>query len=112
MEFGPSRSTRFARAVAEARKGDPAVAEIEPGRFRARFALEREAGVYAALAALIQRVWRWRASEVYEEEETVSPHHAKEMAWCASSPGLVRYLPVPVLLRGVPPVRALSAVRC
>ncbi len=85
VEFGPSRSTRFARAVAEARKGDPSVAEIEPGRFQARFALEREAGVYAGLAALIQRVWRWRASEVYEEEETVSPYHAKEMAWCASS---------------------------
>lgn len=85
VEFGPSRSKGFARAVAEARKGDPSVAEIEPGRFRARFALERDAGVYAALSALIQRVWHWRASEVYEDEETVSPYHAKEMAWCASS---------------------------
>ncbi|MEX2203585.1 MAG: hypothetical protein WD965_05810 [Actinomycetota bacterium] len=85
VEFGPSRSKRFARAVAEARKGAPSVAEIEPGRYRARFALDRDASVYAALAALIQRVWHWRASEVYQDEETVSPYHAKEMAWCASS---------------------------
>ena len=85
VEFGPSRSTRFARAVAEARKGTPSLAEIEPGRYRATFVLDRDAGVYAALAALIQRVWRWRASEVYEGQETVSPYHAKEMAWCAST---------------------------
>jgi hypothetical protein len=84
VEFGPSRSKRFARAVAEARSA-PSFEETEPGRYRATFALDRDAGVYATLARLIQRVWHWRASEVYEGEETVSPYHAKEMAWCASS---------------------------
>ncbi|MGH9322198.1 MAG: hypothetical protein ACRD3V_20225 [Vicinamibacteria bacterium] len=85
VEFGPSRSAGFPRAVAEARRLADEFSEPEPGRYRARFALEKDARAYAALAAVIGRVRGWRASEVLEEEEAVSAYHAGEMAWCAAS---------------------------
>jgi hypothetical protein len=84
VEFGPSRSKWFGRAVAEARRGADECVELEPGRHRARFTLGTESAAYAALARLLERVRHWQATEVYEEDELVSAHHAKEMAWCAS----------------------------
>jgi len=85
VEFGPSRSTRFGKAVAEAERGPGECRELEPGRYRVRFVLRDDASVYAGLARLLERVRRWRASEVYEAEEQVSSYHAREMAWCACS---------------------------
>jgi hypothetical protein len=84
VEFGPSRSKRFAMAVAEARGGAGECSELEPGRYRVRFVLGSEGGVYKSLARLLQRVRDWRATEVCEGDQLVSSYHAREMAWCAS----------------------------
>jgi len=85
VEFGPSRSKRFGEAVAEAERGPGECRELEPGRYRVSFLLGRDSSVYAGLARLLERVRQWRASEVYEGEETLSSYQAREMAWCASS---------------------------
>ncbi len=85
VEFGPSRSKRFAKAVAEARDGAGECDELEPSRHRVRFVLSKNAAVYTSLARPLQRVRDWRASEVYEADRLVSSYHAREMAWCASS---------------------------
>ena len=85
VEFGPSRSKRFGKAVAEARSGAGECRELEPGRYRVRFLLGEDATAYAGLARLLERVRHWRATEVYEGDELVSSYHAREMAWCASS---------------------------
>jgi hypothetical protein len=85
VEFGPSRSKRFGRALAEARRGARTCSEIEPGRYRATFPVGEDAAAYAVLASFLARVRHWRATEVYEGDEPVSPYHAKEMAWCACS---------------------------
>jgi hypothetical protein len=84
VEFGPSRSKRFAKAVALAQSGPGECAESEPGRYRVRFLLAGEAALFSALGRLLERVRHWRASEVYEDDELVSTYQAKEMAWCAS----------------------------
>jgi len=84
VEFGPSRSNRFARALAEARSGPGECSEVEPGRYRARFVLGEDSTAYTGLARLLERVRHWRATEVYEGDELVSVYNAKEMAWCAS----------------------------
>jgi len=83
VEFGPSRSKRFGKALAEAENGPGECSELEPGRYRASFVLGSHAAAYTALARLLERVRHWRASEVHDEP--VSAYHAKEMAWCASS---------------------------
>jgi hypothetical protein len=80
VEFGPSRSRRFGRALAEAQSGPGECDEVEPGRYRARFVLGEDSAAYTGLARLLERVRHWRATEV----EPVSAYHAKEMAWCAS----------------------------
>jgi len=85
VEFGPSRSKRFAKAVAEAQSSVGDCSEVEPGRYRVRFVLGEDAAAYAALARLLERVRHWRATEVYEDGEQVSVFHAREMAWCADS---------------------------
>jgi hypothetical protein len=85
VEFGPSRSKRFGRALAEARRVARECSEVEPGRYRARFLLGTDSAAYTALASLLERVRHWRATEVCEGDEPVSAYHAKEMAWCASS---------------------------
>jgi hypothetical protein len=85
VEFGPSRSKRFGRALAEARRLARECGEIEPGRYRARFVLGMDSAAYTGLARLLERVRHWRATEVCEDDEPVSAYHAKEMAWCASS---------------------------
>lgn len=85
VEFGPSRSKRFGRALAEARSGAGECSEVEPGRYRARFALGTDSAAYTDLARLLERVRHWRATEVCEGNEPVSAYHAREMAWCASS---------------------------
>jgi hypothetical protein len=85
VEFGPSRSKRFGKAVAEAKCGLGECSELEPGRYRVSFALGTDPAPYLGLARLLQHVRHWRASEVYEGEEPVSTFHAREMAWCASS---------------------------
>ena len=84
VEFGPSRSKRFAKAVALAQGGPGECGESEPGRYRVRFLLAHEAALFSALGRLLERVRHWRASEVYEGDELVSTYQAKEMAWCAS----------------------------
>ena len=84
VEFGPSRSKRFAKAVAEAQHGPGECTEVEPGRYRTSFALGNEAAVYAGLARLLERVRHWRATQVSEDEEPVSTYHAREMGWCAA----------------------------
>jgi hypothetical protein len=84
VEFGPSRSKRFGKAVALAKSGPGECSEIEPGRYRVRFVLGEDSAFYSALGRLLERVRHWRASEVYEGEELVSTYQAKEMAWCAS----------------------------
>ena len=85
VEFGPSRSRRFGRALVEARSRAGECTEVEPGRYRASFLLGEDSAAYTALASLLERVRHWRATEVYEGDEPVSAYHAKEMAWCASS---------------------------
>jgi hypothetical protein len=85
VEFGPSRSKRFGKALAAARRVACEFSEVEPGRYRARFALATEAAAYTALASLLERVRHWRATELCEGDEPVSAYHGKEMAWCASS---------------------------
>jgi hypothetical protein len=82
--FGPSRSSRFARAVAEARGGGGRCTELEAGRYHVRFLLDRDARVYRSLARLLERVRDWRATEVCERDALISSYHAREMAWCAS----------------------------
>jgi hypothetical protein len=85
VEFGPSRSKRFDKAVAEARRLARECTEVEPGRYRARFVLGTDSAAYTGLARLLGQVRHWRATDVYEGDEPVSAYHAKEMAWCASS---------------------------
>lgn len=84
VEFGPSRSKRFAKTVAAAQSGAGECNEPEPGRYRVRFVLGSDGGVYKSLARLLQAVRDWRATEVYEGDQLVSSYHAREMAWCAS----------------------------
>jgi hypothetical protein len=85
VEFGPSRSRRFGRALAEARSGAGECSEVEPGRHRVSFRLGTIAAAYTGLARLLERVRHWRATEVYEGNEPLSAFHVREMAWCASS---------------------------
>jgi hypothetical protein len=84
VEFGPSRSKRFGKALALAQSGPSECTEFEPGRYRVTFLLASDASLYSALGRLLERVRHWRASEVYQGAEPVSTYHAKEMAWCAS----------------------------
>jgi hypothetical protein len=77
--FGPSRSKRFGKAVAEAQTGADECSEVESGRFRASFLLGVEAAAYTGLARLLERVRHWRATEVYERNELVSSFHAKDI---------------------------------
>jgi len=56
---------------------------VEPGRYRVRFALGADSDAYTGVARLLERVRHWRATEVREEDEPISPYHATEMAWCA-----------------------------
>jgi hypothetical protein len=59
--------------------------ELEPGRYRVRFDLDKDAASYTSLARLLQRVRGWRASETFDQDGTLSLHHTREMAWCASA---------------------------
>ena len=85
MGFGPSGSKRLRKAVAEATRHAQGFFEPEPGTYRARFVLGTDPEAYAGLARVIDLVRGWRATEVFEEDEPVSPYVAKEMAWCAST---------------------------
>jgi hypothetical protein len=84
VEFGPSRSQRFGKALAEAESGPGECSEHEPGRYRTRFVLGEDAAAYSGLARLLERVRHWRATEVSVDDEPVSAFHAKELAWCAA----------------------------
>jgi hypothetical protein len=79
VEFGPSRSKRFAKAVALAQSGPGQCAESEPGRYRVTFLLASEDALYSALGRLLERVRHWRATEVYEGDELVSTYQAKDI---------------------------------
>ncbi len=83
--FGPSRSKRFEKAVAEARNGAGEFRELDPGKYRTRFVLDTDLSAYTGLARLLEHVRHWRATEVYEADELVSSFQAREMARCASS---------------------------
>ena len=85
VEFGPSRSKRFGKALAEAESGPGECSQLEPGRYRTSFLLDEDAAVYTGLARLLERVRHWQATDIHEDDEPVSVFHAKEMAWCASS---------------------------
>lgn len=85
LEFGPSRSKRFEKAVAEAQLRARGCSELEPDRYRAIFLVGADRAAYDAFAFLLERVRHWRASELYEGDEPVSAYQAKEMAWCASA---------------------------
>jgi hypothetical protein len=84
VEFGPSRSKRFKKALAEAENGPGERRQLEPGRYRVSFVLGEDAAAYTGLARLLERVRHWRATEISEDDEPVSIFHAKEMAWCAA----------------------------
>jgi hypothetical protein len=84
VEFGPSRSKRFGKAVAEAMGGRGECSELGSGRYRVSFALGEDADAYTGLARLLERVRHWRATDVYEDEEPVSVFHTREMGWCAA----------------------------
>jgi hypothetical protein len=84
VEFGPSRSKRFRKAVEEAHSGAGECGELGPGSHRVRFVLDSDGRAYTSLARLLQRVRTWRATEVYEGDQLVSSCHAREMAWCAA----------------------------
>ena len=87
VEFGPSRSKRFGRALAEAESGPGECSELEPGRYQASFVVGEDASVYTGLARLLERVRHWRATEVYEDDGPVSVFHAKdiEVSGCPKS---------------------------
>jgi hypothetical protein len=85
VEFGPSRSERFGKAVAEARSGAGEYSELGSNRCRTRFVLGSDCGAYVGLARLLERVRHWRATEVYEDDALLSVDLAREMAWCASA---------------------------
>ena len=74
VDFGPSRSKRFGKALAEARSAVGECAELEPGTYRAPFRLGRDVAAYTSLARLLERVRHWRATEVYEQDEPVSAY--------------------------------------
>jgi hypothetical protein len=84
VEFGPSRSKRFAKALAFARERADECVEVEPGKYRASFELGSEPGSYRGLQALIGAVRYWRATVVYQDDEPVSAYHTREMAGCAA----------------------------
>ena len=79
VEFGPSRSKRFGKAVALAQSGPGECTEIEPGRYRVRFLLGEDSTLFSALGRLLERVRHWRATEVSEGAEPVSTYHAKDI---------------------------------
>ena len=79
VEFGPSRSKRFSKALAEAQSGPGECSELEPGRYRVSFVLGEDAASYSGLARLLQRVRDWRATEVYEGDRLVSSYHARDI---------------------------------
>ncbi len=79
VEFGPSRSKRFRKAVEEARSGAGECSELAPGNYRVRFVLGSDGRVYTSLARLLQRVRTWRATEVYEGDQLVSSYHARDI---------------------------------
>ena len=84
VEFGPSRSKRFGKALALAPSGPSECREVEPGRYQVSFLLDTDAETYSALGRLLECVRHWRATDVYEQEQPVSVSHANEMAWCAA----------------------------
>src|SRR3989454_4171337 len=85
VEFGPSRSKRFGKALEEARRVARECSEVETGKYRAKFLLGTVSAACTGLARLLERVRHWQATEVCDGDEPVSAYHAKEMAWCASS---------------------------
>jgi hypothetical protein len=84
VDFGPSRSKRFDKALLHAVDHADECTELEPGTYRARFKLDSDPAAYLNLGALLRAVRSWRATEVREDNEPVSAYHAMEMAWCAS----------------------------
>ncbi len=85
VEFGPSSSKRFAKAVKAARAGASEFTELGQGRYRARFQLGDDPAPYKALGASVQSVRHWRATELTCDGDPASASHVAEMAWCAAS---------------------------
>jgi hypothetical protein len=66
VEFGPSRSKRFAKALTEAENGPGECRQLEPDRYRVSFTLGEDAATYTSLARLLERVRHRRATEISE----------------------------------------------
>jgi hypothetical protein len=73
VEFGPSRSKRFGKVLAEAGRAAHECSEVEPGRYRATFVLGEDSAAYAVLASFLARVRHWWATEVYEGRSRSPP---------------------------------------
>jgi hypothetical protein len=84
VEFGPSRSRRFANAVRIAAAASECV-ELEPGRYRATFRLGEDPVVYKQLGWLLATVRGWRSTDVSDGAAPASAYQARELAWCAAS---------------------------
>ena len=112
VEFGPSRSKRFGKALVEARNGGECT-EVEQGRYRVSFALGADSDAYTGLARLLERVRHWRATEVREGDEPLSAYQGQGDGVVRLLPAeVVRDVPIPLLLRRPAPLLALSPVRC
>jgi hypothetical protein len=91
VEFGPSRSKRFGKAVAEAMGGRGECSELGSGRYRVRFALGKDADAYTGLARLLPKIASAAASSSGESGgrcRTMSrPLHEREEARVRQQPG-------------------------
>ncbi len=83
-EFGPPRSRFFARALDHARAGGDELAEIRPGRFRARFTLRSDPGAFAHLGTLCRLIRHWRGTTVEADGLQVPAGVARDMGFCGA----------------------------
>jgi hypothetical protein len=111
VQFGPSRSRRFGKAVAEAQSGPGECSELEPDRYRKSFLLGGDATVYAGLARLLERVRHWRGNRGQRRGRArLRLPRARDGLVRRLLPGTLRRLPPPLRLRDPAPLRALSAL--
>jgi hypothetical protein len=85
VEFGPSRSKRFGRALAEARSGADECTELEPGRHRARFTLSTESAAYTALAPTPRR---WPGAPPSSSSRSATANAASTTGSCRAVPSV------------------------
>ena len=87
VEFGPSRSKRFKKAVAEAERGAGECASSSRAATGCASSSVRIPAAYTGLGRLLAYVRHWRATDVYQDDELVSTFHAKdiEVSGCPKS---------------------------